>query len=129
MDLHEGFALNQALSAFALAALDLLDPEDPGYALDVVSVIEAHPRGSPRPVLLAQQFEARGEAVAAMKADGLEYEERMEALERRLLAASARRPPRAVAADLPADPPVGGPERPAPQVGGPRALRAGDDLR
>ncbi|HEX6918393.1 MAG TPA: DUF3516 domain-containing protein, partial [Phycicoccus sp.] len=37
MDLHEGFALNQALSAFALAALDLLDPADPGYALDVVS--------------------------------------------------------------------------------------------
>jgi superfamily II RNA helicase len=80
MDLHEGFALNQALSAFALAALDLLDPEDPGYALDVVSVIEATLE-DPRPVLLAQQFEARGEAVAAMKADGLEYEERMEALD------------------------------------------------
>ncbi|KRE63522.1 hypothetical protein ASG78_01030 [Nostocoides sp. Soil756] len=30
---------------------------------------------------MAQQFEARGEAVAAMKADGLEYEERMEALD------------------------------------------------
>ena len=80
MDLHEGFALNQALSAFALAALDLLDPEDPGYALDVVSVIEATLE-DPRPVLMAQQFEARGEAVAAMKADGLEYEERMEALD------------------------------------------------
>ncbi len=79
MDLHEGFALNQALSAFALAALELLDPEDPGYALDVVSVIEATLE-NPRPVLMAQQFEARGEAVAAMKADGLEYEERMEAL-------------------------------------------------
>ena len=80
MDLHEGFALNQALSAFALAALDLLDPEDPGYALDVVSVIEATLE-NPRPVLLAQQFEARGEAVAAMKADGFDYEERMEALD------------------------------------------------
>ncbi len=80
MDLHEGFALNQALSAFALAALELLDPEDPGYALDVVSIIEATLE-DPRPVLMAQQFEARGEAVAAMKADGLEYEERMEALD------------------------------------------------
>jgi hypothetical protein len=80
MDLHEGFALNQALSAFALAALDLLDPADPGYALDVVSVIEATLE-DPRPVLLAQQFEARGEAVAAMKADGMEYEERMAALD------------------------------------------------
>ncbi|GGL44839.1 DUF3516 domain-containing protein [Phycicoccus endophyticus] len=80
MDLHEGFALNQPLSAFALAALELLDRESPDYALDVVSVIEAT-LDDPRPVLLAQQFEARGEAVAAMKADGLEYEERMEALE------------------------------------------------
>ncbi|MGL5864706.1 MAG: DUF3516 domain-containing protein [Dermatophilaceae bacterium] len=80
LDLHEGFALNQPLSAFALAALDLLDREDPGYALDVVSIIEAT-LDDPRPVLLAQQFEARGEAVAAMKADGLEYEERMAALE------------------------------------------------
>ncbi|MGL5819677.1 MAG: DEAD/DEAH box helicase [Phycicoccus sp.] len=80
MDLHEGFALNQPLSAFALAALDLLDLDDPGYALDIVSVIEAT-LDDPRPVLLAQQFEARGEAVAAMKADGLDYEERMEALD------------------------------------------------
>jgi hypothetical protein len=80
LDLHEGFALNQPLSAFALAALDLLDREDPGYALDVVSIIEAT-LDDPRPVLLAQQFEARGDAVAAMKADGLDYEERMAALD------------------------------------------------
>lgn len=80
VDLHDGFALNQPLSAFALAALELLDPESPEYALDVVSVIEAT-LDDPRPVLLAQQFEARGEAVAAMKADGLEYDERMAELE------------------------------------------------
>jgi superfamily II RNA helicase len=80
LDLHDGFALNQALSAFALAALELLDPEAPGYALDVVSVIEATLE-DPRPVLMAQRFEARGEAVGAMKADGLDYEERMDALD------------------------------------------------
>ncbi|MFV0461982.1 MAG: DEAD/DEAH box helicase [Nostocoides sp.] len=79
-DLQDGFALNQPLSAFALAALDLLDPESPAYALDVVSVIEATLE-DPRPVLMAQQFEARCEAVAAMKADGYDYDERMEALE------------------------------------------------
>ena len=80
LDLHDGFALNQALSAFALAALELLDPASPDYALDVVSVIEAT-LDDPRQVLQAQQFEARGEAVAAMKADGMEYEERMDALD------------------------------------------------
>ncbi|WP_392543792.1 DEAD/DEAH box helicase [Oryzobacter telluris] len=80
LDLHDGFALNQPLSAFALAALELLDPAAPGYTLDLVSVIEAT-LDDPRPVLMAQRFEARGEAVGAMKADGMEYEERMEALD------------------------------------------------
>jgi len=80
LDLHDGFALNQPLSAFALATLEMFDPEAPGYALDVVSVIEAT-LDDPRPVLMAQRFEARGEAVGAMKAEGMEYEERMDALD------------------------------------------------
>ena len=80
VDLPDDFALNQPLALFALAALDLLDPESPSYTLDVVSVVEATLE-APRPVLLAQQFEARGEAVHQMKADGIEYDERMALLE------------------------------------------------
>ena len=80
VELPEDFALDQPLAHFALAALDLLDPQQPTHALDVVSVVEAV-LDPPRPVLLAQQWEARGEAVAEMKADGLDYEERMAALE------------------------------------------------
>ncbi len=80
VDLPAAFALNQPLSPFALAAFDLLDVNSPDYALDVVSVIEAT-LDDPRPVLMAQQFKARGEAVAAMKAEGIEYEERMELLD------------------------------------------------
>ena len=80
VDLQPNFALNQPLSPFALAAFELFDPESPTYALDIVSVGEAT-LDDPRPVLGAQQFVARGEAVAAMKADGVEYDERMEALE------------------------------------------------
>jgi hypothetical protein len=76
-DLQPNFALNQPLSPFALAVIDLLDPMSASYALDVISVIESTLE-DPRPVLSAQQFRARGEAVAAMKADGIEYEERME---------------------------------------------------
>jgi superfamily II RNA helicase len=79
-DLPENFALNQPLSTFALAALDLLDAEADGYALDAVSVFEAT-LDDPRPVLAAQQHKERGEAVAAMKAEGLDYEERMERLD------------------------------------------------
>ncbi|WP_348787214.1 DUF3516 domain-containing protein [Leifsonia sp. NPDC080035] len=80
VDLQPNFALNQPLSPFALAAFELFDPESPTYALDIVSVVEAT-LDDPRPVLGAQQFVARGEAVAAMKAEGVEYDDRMEALE------------------------------------------------
>jgi superfamily II RNA helicase len=76
MDLQSDFALNQALSTFALSALSLLDPAAPDFPLDALSVIEST-LDDPRQVLSAQQHKARGEAVAAMKADGLEYEERM----------------------------------------------------
>ena len=80
VDVPAQFALNQALSPFAYAALDVLDTEAPTYALDVVSVIEAT-LDDPRAVLVAQEKRARGEAVAAMKADGLDYDERMAQLE------------------------------------------------
>ncbi|GAB3963703.1 DEAD/DEAH box helicase [Streptomyces sparsus] len=79
VDLQENFALNQPLSTFALAAFDLLDKESPSYALDMVSVVEST-LDDPRQILAAQQNKARGEAVAEMKADGVEYEERMERL-------------------------------------------------
>src|SRR3954463_2547525 len=80
VDLQQDFALTQPLSTFALAAFELLDPESPSYALDMVSVVEST-LDDPRQILAAQQNKARGEAVAAMKADGVEYEERMERLQ------------------------------------------------
>jgi len=80
IDLQFDFALNQPLSPFALAAIDLLDIESPSYALDIVSIVESIV-DDPRPVLSAQKFKARGEAVQAMKSEGIEYDERMELLE------------------------------------------------
>ncbi|MET0316426.1 MAG: DUF3516 domain-containing protein, partial [Rhodococcus fascians] len=80
MDLQPDFALNQPLSPFALASFELLDTESATHALDVVSIIEST-LDDPRQILMAQQHAARGEAVAQMKADGIEYDERMELLE------------------------------------------------
>ncbi|PZF53802.1 DUF3516 domain-containing protein [Curtobacterium sp. MCSS17_008] len=80
VDLPVNFALNQPLSPFALAAFELLDPESPTYALDMVSIVEAT-LDDPRAILAQQQFKERGEAVARMKQEGIEYEERMELLE------------------------------------------------
>ncbi|MGV0714730.1 DUF3516 domain-containing protein [Mycolicibacterium sp. XJ662] len=80
VDLPPNFALYQPLSTFALAAVDVLDPASETFALDVVSVIEATLE-DPRQILAAQLNKARGEAVAAMKAEGIEYEERIELLD------------------------------------------------
>ena len=80
MELQRDFALNQPLSPFALAALELLDPESPDYALDVISVFEAILE-DPRPVLVAQQRKARGEEIAALKAEGVDYTDRMNLVE------------------------------------------------
>ncbi|QPL06655.1 DUF3516 domain-containing protein [Actinomyces respiraculi] len=80
VDLPDDFALHQPLAPFALAAMDLLGVDSPTHTLDVVSVVEAT-LDDPRPLLYAQQRQARGEAVAAMKAEGLDYDERMAALE------------------------------------------------
>ncbi|WP_284230573.1 DEAD/DEAH box helicase [Mycobacterium antarcticum] len=80
VDLPPDFALNQPLSTFALAAIDVLDPASDTYVMDVVSVIEATLE-DPRQILSAQLKKARGEAVAAMKAEGIEYDERMALLD------------------------------------------------
>ena len=80
VDLQPNFALNQPLSPFALAVIGVLDHADPNYPLEVISVIEST-LDNPRPVLAQQQFAARGEAIGAMKAEGLDYDERMEALD------------------------------------------------
>jgi superfamily II RNA helicase len=80
IDLQSDFALNQPLSTFALAAFELLDPASPSYALDVLTVVEST-LDDPRQILAAQQNKARGEAIAEMKAEGIEYEERMELIQ------------------------------------------------
>src|SRR3954469_21134076 len=78
--LQEDFALNQPLASFAQAAFELIDPESEPYALDVLSVVESI-LDDPFPVLLAQTRKAKDAAIQAMKADRIEYEERMALLE------------------------------------------------
>jgi superfamily II RNA helicase len=80
VDLQENFALNQPLASFALQALELLGQESERDPLDVLSVVEAI-LDDPFPALMAQANKAKSEAVAALKAEGIDYEERMELLE------------------------------------------------
>lgn len=77
MDLPDDFALDQPLSPFLLAALELLDPESETYTYDIISMVEATLE-DPRQVLRAQERKAKDAARAAMKADGVDYEERLD---------------------------------------------------
>ena len=80
VDLPEDFALDQPLSPFLLAALELLDPESETYTFDLISMVEATLE-DPKQVLRAQERAARSRAMAEMKADGIDFEERKERLQ------------------------------------------------
>jgi superfamily II RNA helicase len=79
-ELQDDFALNQPLARFAVGAIEEIDPDSETHALDVVSVVESI-LDDPFPILMAQAHKEREAAVAAMKAEGIEYEERMRLLE------------------------------------------------
>ena len=80
VDLPEDFALDQPLSPFLLSALELLDPESPTYTLDLISMVEATLE-DPKQILRAQERRARDAAMSAMKAEGVDFEERLDRLE------------------------------------------------
>lgn len=80
VDLPEDFALDQPLSPFLLAALELLDPESETYTFDLISMVEATLE-DPKQVLRAQERAARSRAMTEMKADGIDFEERKERLQ------------------------------------------------
>ncbi|MDE0652497.1 MAG: DUF3516 domain-containing protein [bacterium] len=79
VDLQDSFALHQPLSLFAVEALEVLDPEDEGYPLDVLSVIESVLE-NPGAVIAAQVERLRIDLLGELKAQGVPYEERMERL-------------------------------------------------
>lgn len=80
VDLQNEFALNQPLSLFAVEALDLLDQDDPDHPLDTLTIVESVLE-SPGVVLARQLDHEKTELITALKADGVEYDERMERLD------------------------------------------------
>ncbi len=80
VDLPEDFTLDQPLSPFLLAALELLDPQSETYALDLISMVESTLEDPPQ-ILRALERQARDVAMAQMKADGVEYDERIERIQ------------------------------------------------
>ena len=80
-DFQSDFSLNQALSLYVVEAVDVLDPEDAAYPLDVLTLVEATLE-DPHAVLYKQTDTLKSRAIAAMKAEGMEYDERMAELDK-----------------------------------------------
>ena len=89
VDLQDQFALHQPLSLFALEVIPELDVDEPGHALDVLSVVESVLE-NPGVVQAAQVNRLKSELVARLKMEGVGYEERMARL-------AEVRPPRPLA--------------------------------
>lgn len=79
--LPEDFSLNQALSLFLLDTLPLLNREAPDYALDLITLVESILE-DPDLILRAQLNRLKAQKVAELKAQGMEYDQRMEELEK-----------------------------------------------
>jgi superfamily II RNA helicase len=80
-ELQDNFSLLQALGLFIVDAVERLDRESPSYALDVLTLVESICE-DPDVVLRQQVDKLKGQKVAELKAAGVEYEQRMEELEK-----------------------------------------------
>ena len=81
MDLQDDFAMNQPLSLYLLDTLPKLDKDSPEYALDVITLCECIVE-NPDAILRIQQSKAREARLNELKAQGMEYNQRMEELEK-----------------------------------------------
>ena len=81
MDLQDDFAMNQPLSLYLLDTLPKLDKDSPEYALDVIPLCESIVE-NPEAILRIQQSKARDARLNELKAQGMEYNQRMEELEK-----------------------------------------------
>ena len=81
MDLQDDFAMNQPLSLYLLDTLPKLDKDSPEYALDVITLCESIVE-NPDAILRIQQSKARNTRLNELKAQGMEYNQRMEELEK-----------------------------------------------
>lgn len=81
VSLQEDFSLNHALALWLLDTLALLDPESETHALDMLTLVEAILE-SPDLILRKQLDRLKGQKLRELKEAGIEYDERMEELEK-----------------------------------------------
>jgi superfamily II RNA helicase len=81
LGLQEDFSLNQTLALYLLDTIKLLDPNAEDYAFDVLTLVESTLE-NPDLILRKQLDAVKTARMIEMKAEGVEYEQRMEELEK-----------------------------------------------
>jgi superfamily II RNA helicase len=79
--LQEDFSLNRTLSLFLVEVVETLDRERPTYALELLTVVESILE-NPEQILRRQVDKLKTEKLLELKAAGMEYEQRMEELDK-----------------------------------------------
>jgi superfamily II RNA helicase len=81
VELQDDFSMDQALSLYLLETIPLMDPQAEDYALVLLTLVESILE-DPDIILRKQLDKVKDQKMAEMKAEGIEYEQRMEELEK-----------------------------------------------
>ena len=81
VEFQEDFSMNQTLSLYVHDTLSLIDPQAPDYALVVLTLVESILE-NPDIILRKQLDRIKTQALAEMKMRGIEYNDRMEELDK-----------------------------------------------
>ena len=81
VDLQDDFSMDQVLSLYLLETIPLMDPQAPDYALVLLTLVESILE-DPDIILRKQLDQVKDRKMAEMKMEGIEYEQRMEELEK-----------------------------------------------
>jgi superfamily II RNA helicase len=81
VELQDDFSMDQTLSLYLLETLPLIDPQAPDYPLVLLTLVESILE-DPDIILRKQLDKVKDQKMAEMKMEGVEYETRMEELEK-----------------------------------------------
>ncbi len=81
VELQDDFSMDQALSLYLLDTIPLMDPQAPDYALVLLTLVESILE-DPDIILRKQLDKVKDQKMAEMKMAGIEYDQRMEELEK-----------------------------------------------
>jgi len=81
VELQDDFSMDQTLSLYLLETIELMDPQTPDYALVLLTLVESILE-NPDIILRKQLDKVRDQKMAEMKMEGIEYDQRMEELEK-----------------------------------------------